>query len=253
MHLTWNNIIPHNLNGTTLVAFVPFVLAFCGGEASAPHAKYLENPKKYSTVMLALAITAISFDLLGSMAIGMSVPKDQIQNSTGFIYTFGKILDSIGLPGDIIKKFIGILLAAGIIGELGNWLAGPSQGMFEAAKEGYMPKFFAKSTNRDVPMRLIVLQTLIVTASAVLITFTSGKNSDFAFNVSLAATTAQYLMVYILMLVSYIVLKVKHGDLKRSYYMTKSKGLGIIIAIIALVITVVAFFISFIPALNLEV
>lgn len=112
--------------------------------------------------------------------------------------------------------------------------------MFEATKEGYMPKFFAKSTDRDVPMRLIVLQTLIVTASAILITFTSGKNSDFAFNVSLAATTAQYLMVYILMLVSYIVLKVKHGNLKRSYYMTRSKGLG--------VITVVAFFISFIPA-----
>ena len=103
-----------------------------------------------------------------------------------------------------------------------------------------MPKFFAKSTDRDVPMRLIVLQTLIVTASAILITFTSGKNSDFAFNVSLAATTAQYLMVYILMSISYIVLKVKHGNLKRSYYMTRSKGLG--------VITVVAFFISFIPA-----
>lgn len=111
-----------------------------------------------------------------------------------------------------------------------------------------MPKFFAKSTNRDVPLRLIVLQTLIVTASAVLITFTSGKNSDFAFNVSLAATTAQYLMVYILMLISYIVLKIKHGNLKRSYYMTKNKALGITIAIIALVITVVAFFISFIPA-----
>ena len=164
--------------------------------------------------MLALAITAISFDLLGSMAIGMSVPKDQIQNSTGFIYTFGKILDSIGLPGDIIKKFIGILLAAGIIGELGNWLAGPSQGMFEAAKEGYMPKFFAKSTNRDVPMRLIVLQTLIVTASAVLITFTSGKIQILLLTFSLAATTAQYLMVYILMLVSYIVFKSKTWRLK---------------------------------------
>ena len=50
MHLNWDNIIPHHLTGTTLVAFVPFVLAFCGGEASAPHAKYLENPKKYSTV-----------------------------------------------------------------------------------------------------------------------------------------------------------------------------------------------------------
>ena len=59
MHLSWNNIFPHHLTGATLVAFVPFVLAFCGGEASAPHAKYLENPKKYSTVMLALAVTAI--------------------------------------------------------------------------------------------------------------------------------------------------------------------------------------------------
>ena len=38
------------------------------------------------------------------------------------------------------------MLACGIIGELGNWIAGPNQGMYEAAKEGYMPKFFAKTT-----------------------------------------------------------------------------------------------------------
>ena len=77
------------LNGSTLVAFVPFMLAFCGGGASAPHVKNLDH---YSKVMLALAITAICFDLLGSMAIGMTVPKDQIQNSTGFVYTYGKLL-----------------------------------------------------------------------------------------------------------------------------------------------------------------
>ena len=51
--------------------------------------------------MLALAVTAISFDLLGSTAIGMTISKNQIQNSTGFVYAFGKILDSIGLPGDV--------------------------------------------------------------------------------------------------------------------------------------------------------
>lgn len=248
LNITWSNLIPHQLNGTTLVAFVPFMLAFCGGEASAPHVKYLEKPKQYSKVMLALAATAICFDLLGSMSIGMSVPKDQIQNSTGFVYTFGHLLDSIGLPGDLLEKIIGVLLACGIIGELGNWLAGPSQGMFEAAKEGYMPKFFAKSTKRDVPMRLIILQTIIVSISAALITFTSGTDADFAFNVSLAATTAQYLMVYILMLISYIVLKLKHEDLHRTYYMTKNAKLSIFVAAVALVITVIAFFISFIPA-----
>ena len=97
----------------------------------------------------------------------------------------------IGLPGDLLQKIVGIMLACGIIGELGNWIAGPNQGMCEAAREGYMPKFFAKTTKHGVPIRIMILQSSIVTISALLITFTSGANVDFAFNVSLAATTAQ--------------------------------------------------------------
>ncbi len=250
MQINWNTIIPHKIDSATLVAFVPFMLAFCGGEASAPHVKNLEHPHSYAKVMLALALTAITFDLLGSMAIGMSVPKSQIQNSTGFVYTFGILLDSIGLPGDILKKIIGVMLACGIIGELGNWIAGPNQGMFEAAKEGYLPKFFAKASKHDVPIRLMVTQSLIVTCSAVLITFTSGSNADFAFNVSLAATTAQYLMVYIIMLIAFITLKRKHEDLHRAYYMTKNTNLSIAISCLALVITVIAFFVTFTPAVG---
>ena len=238
MTINWNTVIPHQLNGTTLVAFVPFMLAFCGGEASAPHVKNLDH----------LAITAICFDLLGSMAIGMTVPKDQIQNSTGFVYTYGKLLTSIGLPGDVLQKIVGIMLACGIIGELGNWIAGPNQGMYEAAKDGYMPKFFAKTTKHGVPIRIMILQSSIVTISALLITFTSGADADFAFNVSLAATTAQYLMVYMIMLISYIVLKRKHEDYHRMYYMTKNPNLSIAIAAVALVITIVAFFVTFVPA-----
>lgn len=247
-NLNWSTVFPHQVNGTTLVAFVPFILAFCGGEASAPHVKYLEHPKKYSNVMWALAITAMIFDLLGSMAIGMTVPKSEIANSTGFVFAFGHLLNSIGLPGEFFEKIIGIMLACGIIGELGNWLSGPSQGMFEAAKEGYMPKYFAHSTKRDVPMRLIVVQSLVVTVSSVILTFTSGSNADFAFNVSLASTTAQYLIVYIIMLIAFIVLKMKHINLKRSYYMAKNNTWSIVIAFIALFITVIAFFVSFIPA-----
>lgn len=250
LHMTvnWHTVLPHQLNGETLVAFVPFMLAFCGGEASAPHVKNLIHPKSYSKVMLGLAVTAICFDLFGSMAIGMTVPKSEIQNSTGFVYAYGKLLNSIGLPGDLLQKIVGVLLACGVVGELGNWLSGPNQGMYEAAKQGFMPKFFAHSTKRNVPFRLMVLQSLIVTVAAVLITFTSGADADFAFNISLAATTAQYLMVYMIMLVAYMVLKNKHEDLHRTYYMSKSPVRSIIISLIAMVITVVAFFVTFIPA-----
>lgn len=248
MTLNWHTILPHELDGATLVAFVPFMLAFCGGEASAPHVKNLIHPKSYSKVMMGLAATAICFDLFGSMAIGMTVPKSEIQNSTGFVFAYGKLLNSIGLPGDLLQKIVGVLLACGVVGELGNWISGPNQGMYEAAKQGYMPKFFAHTTSRHVPFRLMVLQSLIVTVSAVLITFTSGADADFAFNVSLAATTAQYLMVYMIMLVAYIVLKREHESLHRTYYMTKNPMVSIIIALIAMVITIVAFFVTFIPA-----
>lgn len=140
------------------------------------------------------------------------------------------------------------MLACGIIGELGNWIAGPNQGMYEAAKEGYMPKFFAKTTKHGVPIRIMILQSSIVTISALLITFTSGANADFAFNVSLAATTAQYLMVYMIMLIAYIVLKRKHEDYHRMYYMSKNPNISIAIAVLAFAITVVAFFVTFVPA-----
>lgn len=248
MNINWHTILPHELNGTTLVAFVPFILAFCGGEASAPHVKNLENPKSYSKVMLGLAVTAICFDLFGSMAIGMTVPKSEIRNSTGFVYAYGVLMNSIGLDGNLIQKIVGILLATGVIGQLGNWISGPNQGMLVAAKQGYMPKYFAHTTKRGVPFRLMVVQSLIVTVASVLITFTSGKDADVAFNISLAGTTAQYLMVYMIMLVAYIVLKKNHDDISRAYYMAKGKIKGIIIAAIAMVITVLAFFVTFIPA-----
>lgn len=112
MVIRWSSILPKSFNTTTLVAFVPFILAFCGGEASAPHVKNLKNPHSYSRVMLALALTAICFDLLGSLAIGMSVPKSEIQNSTGFVYTYGVLMNSIGLPGKVISCLLKLLNVA---------------------------------------------------------------------------------------------------------------------------------------------
>lgn len=248
VHVNMHTMIPQKFNGVTLVAFVPFILAFCGGEAQAPHVKNLIHPRQYSKVMLGLCLTAIGFDLLGSLSIAMTVPKADIRNSTGFVYTYGHLLSSIGLPGDVIGKIVGVMLAFGIIGELSNWLAGPNQGLFVAARQGYMPKYFAKPNRRGVPMRIVVLQAIVVTITALMITFDSGENADFAFNVSMAATTAQYLMVYLMMLVAYMVLKTKHDDLHRTYYMTKNKTWALIIAIIGFIITLGAFFITFIPA-----
>ncbi|KRM73789.1 glutamategamma-aminobutyrate antiporter [Limosilactobacillus coleohominis DSM 14060] len=126
-------------------------------------------------------------------------------------------------------------------------MAGPNQGLFVAARQGYMPKYFAKPNKRGVPMRIVVLQAIVVTITALMITFDSGENADFAFNVSMAATTAQYLMVYLMMIVAYIVLKNKYENLYRTYRMSNSRTFSIVVAVIGFVITLTAFFITFIP------
>src|SRR5699024_10112724 len=138
-----------------------------------------------------------------------------------------------------------IMLACGIIGELGNWIAGPNQGMYEAAKEGYMPKFFAKTTKHGVPLRIMVLQSSIVTISALLITLTTDADSVFAFEDAFGVATAEYVIVYMIMLIAYMVLKRKHEDYHRMYYMSKNPDLSIAIAVLALIITVIAFFVTF--------
>ena len=111
-----------------------------------------------------------------------------------------------------------------------------------------MTNFFAKTTKPGVPISIMILQGGIVTISALLTPFTSGDDVDSAFTVSSAATTAQYLMVYMIMLIAYIVLKRKHEDYHRMYYMSKNANRSIAIAVVALIITVVAFFVTFVPA-----
>ena len=113
-------------------------------------------------------------------------------------------------------------------------------------KTGWTAMFY--QWKHGVPIRIMILQSSIVAISALLITFTSGANVDFAFNVSLAVTTAQYLMVYMIMLIAYIVLKKRHEDYHRMYYMSKNPNTSIAIAILALIITVIAFFVTFVPA-----
>ena len=94
----------------------------------------------------------------------------------------------------------------------------------------------------------MVLQSSIVTISALLITLPVVPMPILRLNVSLAATTAQYLMVYMIMLIAYMVLKRKHEDYHRMYYMSKNPNLSIAIAVLALIITVIAFFVTFVPA-----
>ncbi|MQN23319.1 amino acid permease [Lactobacillus buchneri] len=255
IHLSWHTIIPHSFGGSVWVGFVPFILAFCGAEGSAPHVKDLKNPGVYPKVMFALALSAILSDVIGSMSIAMTIPRAKIQTSTGIVYTYGHLIHALGVNGTVVGLFewlIALLLAVGVIGEISSWVIGPNDAMFEAAKAGFLPARYAKPNKYGVPTKIMYLQGAIVTLTAVLMTFLGGGSADMAFDMAMASTVAQYTLMYMIMFVAYMVLLLKHKDLKREYTVSKSTTLKMIMAILGFALSALGFVVTFIPTTGLS-
>lgn len=246
--ITPSTIFPKSWNGDVLVGFVPFILAFAGAEGSAPHVKDLDKPSVYPKVMLALAVCAIASDIVGSLSIAATIPNDHIQLSTGIVYAYGALVKQFGIDPVIFERIIGLFLAVGIIGEISSWVVGPNAGMFEAAKEGYLPPKFEKTNKFGIETNVMVLQGIIVSIMAALLTFGAGGNkSNVSFQTAMSLTVALYTLMYMLMFISYLVLVFKHDDLHRTYYAAKSKAMRVIIGVLGFALSAFGFVVTFFP------
>ncbi|HAZ7958009.1 TPA: amino acid permease [Enterococcus faecalis] len=247
--INWHTIMPHSLGIQTLIGFVPFILAFAGAEGSAPHVKNLKNPASYPKVMLSLGICAVVSDIVGSMAIAMTIPNEKIILSNGIVYAFGGLLDSIASHGIIIEKLSGILLATGVLGEISSWVVGPNTGMYEAAKEGFLPKRFSKVNDYNIPTNIMILQGIIVSIMGALLTFGAGGSKDnLSFRTAMSLTVAIYTLMYMMMFIGYIVLQTKKDEgLIPSYSFTKSKFIKYLVGIVGFLLSLLGFVVSFVP------
>ncbi|MBU3852142.1 MAG: amino acid permease [Candidatus Paralactobacillus gallistercoris] len=250
--INMHTILPQKWNGETLQGLTPFILAFAGAEASAPHVKDLKKPSVYPKVMMALAVCAILSDIIGSFAIAATIPNAKIQLSTGIVYAYGILVQQFGISAgavSVIEKIIGFLLALGIVGEISGWVVGPNAGMFEAAKEGFLPKRFAKANRYGIETNVMILQGIIVSIMAALITFGAGGNgnANVPFRTAMSLTVVLYTLMYMLMFISYLVLTFKHEDLHRTFYAAKSKAVRVIMGVLGLVLSALAFVVAFFP------
>ncbi|ENZ5590715.1 amino acid permease, partial [Enterococcus hirae] len=118
--------------------------------------------------------------------------------------------------------------------------------MLEAAKNGLLPKQMAKVNKYNVPTNIVLIQGIIVSIWAVVLTL-GGGGANLSFFVAMALTVCIYLVAYVLLFISYIKLVKEKKDLARSYQIPGGKKVKIGVAIIGLLVSVFAFFISFFP------
>ncbi|HHD2752442.1 TPA: glutamate:gamma-aminobutyrate antiporter [Clostridium perfringens] len=241
-------LIPDFTKVNTLVVFVSFILAYMGVEASASHVNELEDASKnYPLAMFVLVVVAIVLNTIGGLTVAAVIPADQLNLSAGVVQTFHQLVAvNLGDSFDWITRVVALLLALGVMAEVSSWVVGPSQGMYVAAKKGLLPKKLTEVNKHDVPVPLVLVQGLVVTIWAAVLTFGGGGN-NVSFLTAISLTVVIYLVGYLLFFIGYLTLIIKHPDLKRAYQVPGGKTFKMIVAIVGFIVSVFALVISFVP------
>ncbi len=234
-----------NLSSFSDLAFLAGILmSFCGIEMSAVHAKDVENPQKnYSRAILFSASTIIVFAILGTLAISIIIPKQEINLISGSIEAIYSFFAQYGLEKFI--PLIALFIVLGPLGGVSSWAAGPCRGLLAAAEKGDFPPFMCKTNKHDMPVNVMLIQATIVTLLSFAFIFMPNVSSSFWMLTILAAQL--YIVMYILMFISGIVLKYKRKDVQR-HYKVPFGNLGMwVVSCMGILGCLFTFFIGFFP------
>ncbi|EGT3586247.1 glutamate:gamma-aminobutyrate antiporter [Proteus mirabilis] len=235
----------------TLVVFVAFILSYMGVEASATHVNEMKNPgRDYPLAMFLLMIVAICLSSIGGLSVAAVIPHNEINLSAGVVETFSVLVShfSTGLVWAV--KIIAALLLLGVLAEIASWIVGPSRGMFVAAQQGILPPTLAKVNKNGVPVALVITQLIITTIAIVVLTNTGG-GGNMSFLIALALTVVIYLCSYFMLFIGYMHLVCKQADKKRAFNIPGGKGVKLLVAVVGLIVSILAFVVSFFPPSSL--
>jgi glutamate:gamma-aminobutyrate antiporter len=248
---SWGNAVPDFTQLATLVVFVSFILAYMGVEASATHVNEMVNPKRnYPLAMLMLVIVAILFDTIGGLSVAAVVPQQELSLSAGVVQTFEGLLAHFSSSIVWIAKVLAVMIAVGVMAEVSAWVVGPARGMYVTAQKGILPPAMRKVNKNDVPVNFVVVQGLIVTVWAAVLTF-GGGGGNVSFFTAISLTVVIYLVAYLLFFIAYLVLVLKKKGLARAYNVPGGTVGKVVVAVVGFVMSVFALGISFVTPSNI--
>lgn len=219
---------------------------------SATHVNEMSNPgRDYPLAMLLLMVAAICLSSVGGLSIAMVIPGNEINLSAGVMQTFTVLMSHVAPEIEWTVRVISALLLLGVLAEIASWIVGPSRGMYVTAQKNLLPAAFAKMNKNGVPVTLVISQLVITSIALIILTNTGGGN-NMSFLIALALTVVIYLCAYFMLFIGYIVLVLKHPDLKRTFNIPGGKGVKLVVAIVGLLTSIMAFIVSFLPPDNIQ-
>lgn len=245
-----SHFLPSLSHFSNIAFLAGILLLFAGMEVGSVHVHELSKPKQQypRAVFIAAAVIFVVFSL-GSIAVGIVIPRAKISLTAGLMQAFSDMLTQYHLTW--LLPILGVLLAFGAIAGVMAWISGPSKGLLATAKNGEIPPFLAHTNKRNVQTHILLIQAMIVTALTSL--FFVMKSISAAFFLLTAITITLYLVMYLLMFAAAIRLRYSHPEVPRAYKIPGGNWGMWMVAGIAWLGVLFAFVIAFFPPARLEI
>lgn len=241
---------PDFSNIANLAFLAGILLSFCGMEMSAVHALDVKDPKRdYPRAIFLSGSLIIVLTFLGTIAIAILVPREQISLVSGgieAIYVFFSSLNALW-----IIPILAILFAIGALGNVSTWIAGPCKGLLAAAEKGDFPPLLHKTNIHNMPVALMIMQAFIVSLLSIIV-FAFMPDVSSAFWILTALASQLYLIMYVLMFISAIVLRYTRKEVQRQYKIPFGNFGMWVVALAGIKAAVFAIIVGFFPPTQIE-
>ncbi|SEF40050.1 arginine:ornithine antiporter, APA family (TC 2.A.3.2.3) [Caloramator fervidus] len=156
---------------------------FVGVEAAVVLSEKAESPKIVGkATVLSLLITLLIYVSISTIAMGVVPASELVDAGTPLADVLART--SIGRAGSYIVK-IGLLVS--ILGALISWVMLSAEIPYVAAKDGVMPKWFAKENDKGVPINSLIITNAVT--QLFLVSLLSDKLQNAYYAVFYMATT----------------------------------------------------------------
>jgi amino acid transporter len=207
-------LIPDLGNWNQLMLLSGMMVALAGMEMSAIHVTGMKNPaKEFPKAIFTACFLVILLSVLGALAIALVIPPAEISLAAGADQAFAAMFRIFHIPW--MTPVMCFLLSYGALTMVVTWVLGPSKGVLEVAKEGYLPQCWQHRNKEGMPTVILVIQAVISSLLALVVLFMPTISGAFWL---MSALTAQlYMVMYLLMFAAAIKLRYNKPDVPRAY------------------------------------
>ena len=221
-----------------------------GVEVHAVHVREMKEPQKqFPAAMFLAALISFALFTLGSLAVAIVTPYDQINLQAGLFVSFQQLFGHYHIGW--LTNVMGLLAAFGALAGVMSWISGPSRGLLWTANDGQLPDFLKKTNRNGVQTHILFIQGAIVSVLSSL--YIIMDDVSVAFFLLSALTIGLYLVMYMMMYASGIKLRYTQPDLKRSYKVPGGKMGMWLIAGVGFLAVAFSFIVTFFPPSQLPV